>query len=230
MSEPTIEELQASVERLTKSLEAERAAHKESKRKAAEFTGTMRSALALGDDADEAAIVARLGDTESVVTAKTAALAAERDAARTEVNTIKAEWADFKITAALGEAFRRSGAMEQNTADYMALAKPLFTLGSDGGIVTRDGAPNTVPGMTPDQWIVAQLRSARPHWWPLSSGGGAKGAGGLPPSAGVDLSGFRSGNVTAMMSAIGTYGEAAVLRALRQSGIPAPAWLAKGAR
>lgn len=189
----------------------------------------LAKSVGLGEDADEAAILARLGDTESVVTAKTAVLAAERDAARTETVKIKAEWADFKITAALSEAFHRSGAMEQNAADYMALAKPLFTLGSDGGIVTRDGAPNTVPGMTPDQWIVAQLRSARPHWWPLSSGG-AKGAGGLPPSAGVDLSGFRSGNVTAMMSAIGTYGEAAVLRALRQSGIPAPTWLAKGAQ
>lgn len=86
------------------------------------------------------------------------------------------------------------------------------------------------PGANAEAWIVAELRAKRPHWWPLSSGGGAKGAGGLPPSAGVDLLGFRSGNVTAMMSAIGTDGEAAVLRALRQSGIPAPAWLAKGVR
>lgn len=182
---PPTDDPAASIEKLQAALKAEREAHKATK---AQYLAPVREALGLGDDASVDDITAtlgtRLGDVDAQLNERTAALTTERDEARSEAEKIKGEWSDFRVCTGLESAFSRSGAAEQNAADFMALARPLFTVADDGRIVTRDGAPNTVPGMTPDQWIVSQLRQSRAHWWPLSSGGGAKGGGNLPTVAG----------------------------------------------
>lgn len=163
-------------------LRAERDAHKESKRRHAEFLASIRQALALGDDADPAAVLAtlgtRLGDSETLVAERTAALAAERDAATTRAAEIEQRCSAEKIDAALSAAWAGSGAIADNRADYLALARPLFTVDpKTGAVVTKADAPGTIPGAAPEQWVAGQLRSLRPHWWPLSKGGNARGAG-----------------------------------------------------
>lgn len=203
----------ASIEKLQAALKAEREAHRATK---AQYLAPVREALTLGDDArlDDitAALTARLGDTETIVSERTATLITERDDAIARAEKIEGEWASDMITAALGSAFASSGADKQNAADFMAMATPLFTVTDDGRTVTRDDTPGVVPGLDPDQWIVSQLRSARPHWWALSVGGGAKGGGGIPSGMG-DTSCFdpRSPkfNVTAQFAYEQQFGKAA---------------------
>tara|TARA_R110002096_G_scaffold344921_7_gene538206 strand:+ start:172404 stop:173111 length:708 start_codon:yes stop_codon:yes gene_type:complete len=203
----------ASVEKLQAALKAEREAHKATK---AQYLAPVREALTLGDDASlddiTAALTTRLGEVDAQLKERTDALTTERDDAIARAEKIEDEWAADKITAALGSAFASSGADKQNAADFMALATPLFTVADDGRTVTRDDAPGVVPGLDPDQWIVSQLRSARPHWWALSVGGGAKGGGGIPSGMG-DTSCFdpRSAkfSVTAQFAYESHYGRAA---------------------
>lgn|GEM_PF-2525885 len=73
--------------------------------------------------------------------------------------------------------------------DFLLLARGLFEVDEKGGVRTRKDAPNTLPGIDPAAWIVAELHSKRPFWFPTSQGGGARGAGFIP-SAGADDSCF----------------------------------------
>jgi hypothetical protein len=51
-------------------------------------------------------------------------------------------------------------------------AERLFDVDEDGNITTRDGVGVT-PGLTVEQWLTDRQKD-RPHWWPRSTGGGAK--------------------------------------------------------
>ena len=81
------------------------------------------------------------------------------------------------ITAAARSAKVRDAAI----MDAVEIGTGLFVRADDGSFVTRD-APGVTAGMTPEEWISEQ-QSKRPHWWPESVGGGARGGnsdGGIP--------------------------------------------------
>lgn len=216
------------VQRLQAALSKEREEHKATR---SQLLAPLRSTLRLPEDAPldtiTATLTARLGDIDTQVGAKTAALATERDAAVADAAKVRAEWNTHRIDTAIQSALTKSGIRPECIEDASTILRGTLEA-TDKGVVTKTAA-GIVPGQTVDQFIVGQLRSMRPHYWPTSVGGGAKGAGGLPLGAGVDLSGFKTGNLTKQFAAIGTYGERAVVDALRRSGIPAPAWLLRGA-
>lgn len=217
-----------SVEKLKAALEKERAEHKATR---AQLLAPIRTTLGLGDSASlddiTASLGTRLGDAEKIVADRTASLAAERDEAVAKAAKVEQTWAEEKIATALSAAFEKSGARPEHRDDFMLLTKGLFSVGADGRVVTREGAPSVVPGMDPAQWIQGQLKSMRSFWWPVSVSGGARG-GGVMVDRGPDASCFKTGNVTAMMSYIGTHGEQAAIAACRRQGIAPPAWLMKG--
>lgn len=51
-----------------------------------------------------------------------------------------------------------------------------FEVDDDGKVQVKDGVGFT-PGLDPSAWL-ADLKTAKPHWWPESTGGGAKGGNG----------------------------------------------------
>lgn len=181
------------------------------------LAGGVRKALGLGDDADDAAILAALGNTTK-----------ERDEAKTRADTIAAERNAERMDAEIRHALGKAGISAQNTDDAAAILRGVLEV-TDKGVVTKT-APNVVPGQTPEQFIAGQLRTLRPHYWPLSKGAGAKGAG-YAPHAGADASCFREGGtLTAQMALVARVGERAAIEACRRSGIVPPAWLTGGAR
>jgi hypothetical protein len=137
-----------------------------SARLAAIRTG-MAKGLGLAEDATDEALLARAAE-----------VAKERDDSRAEVATLKSAADSGKVDAALRDAFAKSGADPRNAEDFLSLARPLFGVDAKtGAVATKADAPNTVPGASAEAWIVAELRAKRPHWWALSTGGGARGAG-----------------------------------------------------
>lgn len=182
------------------------------------FAGSVRKALALGDDADDAAILAALGNTTK-----------ERDEHKARADAVAAERAAERIDAAISAALSKSGMIQANTPDAMNLMRPLFTLDDKGRVVTKGGDTGEAPGMDPAQFVAGRLGTLRGHWFPVSVSGGARGGGYTPPS-GPDASCFKTGNVTGMMNYIGTHGEQAAIAACRRQGITPPAWLTKGVR
>lgn len=219
---PTVDELQASVSRLEKALAAERDAHKSTR---AGFLAPVRAALGLGDDAAldavTAALSTRLGDADKIVAERTNALTAERDSARAELEQIRAERNAERTERAIGDALAKSGIIAHNADDAASILRGVLEV-TDKGEVRTKAAPNIVPGQTPEQFIAGQLRTLRPHYWPASVGGGAKGTGTMPtPNLGND-SCFdpRSPqfNVTAQFQYEARFGKAAADAALKKYG------------
>lgn len=183
-----------------------------------EFRASIRKALSLGDDADDAAVLSALGT-----------VAAQREEAVAEVAKIKGERDAERIDAAISAALGKSTMIPANAPDALNLMRPLFHVDDKGRVVTKGGDTGEVPDIDPAQFAASRLGSLRPHWFPASTGAGAKG-GGIVPSAGVDVSAFKGGTLTDQMALIGRVGEKAVIDALRRSGIAAPAWLKGGGR
>ncbi|MBX3391266.1 MAG: hypothetical protein KF787_01335 [Phycisphaeraceae bacterium] len=97
-------------------------------------------------------------------------------------------------------------------------------------VTTKPDAPDTLPGSDPASFIHSELKAKRAHYFPLSSGGGAKGAG-YTAHAGADVSCFRDGGtLTAQMALVARVGERAAIEACRRAGIVPPSWLIGGGR
>lgn len=174
----------------------------------------LRAGLAKGFGLEESTV------TDEVLLARAGEVAKERDEARSKAADVESRWASEKVETALRSAFEKSGAGREHEEDFLLLARGLFEA-DEKGVRTRKDAPNTVPGVNAEAWIVAELRVKRSHWWPLSQGAGARGAGFIP-SAGADDSCFdpRSPNYnfTAQLAAEAKYGPAFADRARQRFG------------
>lgn len=58
--------------------------------------------------------------------------------------------------------------------DALMLGERVFEVAEEG-VLTKDGVGVT-PGLRPSDWL-AEIEEKRPHWWPDSVGGGARGTG-----------------------------------------------------
>jgi hypothetical protein len=141
-----------------------------------EFAGAVRKALALGDEADSAAVLSALGNTTK-----------ERDDAKARAASIESAWASEKVAGALRSALADSGIKPEFMDDALLRATPLFTVTDKGEVVTKADAADTVPGVAPAAWIQGELKAKAPRYWPLSQGANARGGGlTLPDPAGAD--------------------------------------------
>lgn len=182
-----------------------------------EFRAGVRKALALADDADDTAVLSALGTVTT-----------QRDEAVANAEKITTERNAEKIDAAVALALGKSGIIAQNADDAAAIIKAALEVNKDGRVVTKT-APNVVPGQTPEQFIAGQLKTMRPHYWPLSAGGGVTGGG--VPVFGVNVDCFKpGGRLTDQYALVSSLGEKAVIEGCRRAGIVPPAWLTGGKR
>lgn len=80
------------------------------------------------------------------------------------------------ITDAVRRAAGESKVIDSAMDDIIMLGERVFEITEDGKVVTRDEVGVT-PGIAPDIWL-AEMQDKRPHWWPMSQGGGGKGGNG----------------------------------------------------
>lgn len=223
----SLEEALASVSKLEKALEAERAAHKSAKDSSRQFRARIAQGFGLGEDADADAITARLADSETIISERTASIAKERDEALRRAADIESRWKGEKVDSALRSAFEKSGAKAEHLEDFLLLARGLFEVGEDGAVRTRKDAPDTLPGIDPSAWIHSELKAKRAHYFPLSSGGGAKGVPGLGAVGGPSIDCFKPGshNLTQQFALVSAHGASAVRTALQRAGLAVPGWM-----
>lgn len=166
---------------IEKSLEAARADAKKAQDQLSAFRRTIAERIGLSPDAsvDEVAthLGGRLDDIDGQVTAKTATLTAERDAARADADKIKADRAAERVDSAISAALAKSAMIQANTPDAMNLLRPLFHVDDKGNVTTRGGDTGEPAGVTPEQFVAARLGALRSHWFPGSVSGGARGGG-----------------------------------------------------
>lgn len=60
--------------------------------------------------------------------------------------------------------------------DALMLAERVMEVTEEGAVVTRDGV-GVAPGLDPAGWL-GEIQDKKPHWWPASVGGGARGSAG----------------------------------------------------
>lgn len=106
----------------------------------------------------------------------------ERDQLRKQVGDLSAErdgLASEKKQGKIDGAIQKIAAdMKVNPSaidDVLLRARTMFELDEAGRVVTKE-ADGVTPGLDPKAWLT-DMQSKASHWWPLSEGAGAKGAG-----------------------------------------------------
>ncbi len=79
------------------------------------------------------------------------------------------------VTDAVRSAAVVSKIIDTAMDDVIMLGERMFEITEDGKVLTKDKVGVT-PGIEPDIWL-SEMKERRPHWWPVSTGGGAGGSG-----------------------------------------------------
>jgi hypothetical protein len=91
-----------------------------------------------------------------------------------------------------------------------------FERTEEGKILTKDGEGST-PGLAPNDWF-KDMQETRPHWWPISQGGGSRG-GGAPLGRNADNPWSREGwNITKQGAYVRQHGDAKAAEAAKSVG------------
>lgn len=91
----------------------------------------------------------------------------KKDRKRTIDDVVRAAASDKQNGVILPEA----------TPDLLMVANAVFEITEDGEVLTKENDYGITPGLSPDVWL-QEMRQKRPHWWPATEGGGAKGSKG----------------------------------------------------
>ena len=129
-------------------------------------------------------------------------IVAEKDAAVVALeNSIKQD----KIRTALRDAAVAAKVVGPAINDAVLVGETMFEF-VDGKLVTKSDAGVT-PGLMPKDWI-KEMEESRPHWFPLSQGGGARGGGGGVTTGKENPWSVEGWNVTGQGKVVREQGEA----------------------
>jgi hypothetical protein len=127
-----------------------------------------------------------------------------------------------KLEAAIDAGLRRSGVKPECLEDARTILRGALEVNEKGEVVTKT-APNVIPGQSVEWFTVSQLRTMRPHYWPLSvsTSRPARGGNGGGDSTG-DISCFdpkhANYNLTSQGAYLRTHGREAFDRARARFG------------
>lgn len=185
---------QADVDKVSRSLAQEKEAHKKTKEKLAPFNdylddidGTIAkldeydtlktAASGKVDDAKLAELVeARLKPERVKWDREKSTLISERDQLKAANGELTARDKRRLIHDAVRAAAVKTKMLDTAVDDALMMAERVMEVTDEGTIQTKDGVGVT-PGLDAHTWIT-EVQPKRPHWWPASVGGGAKGSGG----------------------------------------------------
>jgi hypothetical protein len=184
------------VNRVQTALQAERTAHQETKNKLSALPAEL-NVETLQADLDELAELRASKDAkggklsedqiEDIVNRRIARqlgpVERERDQLKSRLTEVEGERDNLRGTIQTGNLhseLRRAAiaAKVADTAieDVLIFGEREFQFDADGVIAPKDGS-KLAAGTTPAEWLEG-LREAKPHLFPLSTGSGARGAGG----------------------------------------------------
>lgn len=185
---------QADVDAVKTILQKERDEHKATKKKLEDFHSMNMSIDELQEKLDridelEAAAGGKLDEAkmnelvEARLKSKMAPLERELEKVRKDalekdekISGYETKERTRTIHDAVRQAAQKSKVIDTAFDDVLMLAERVFDVDETGSIITRDNVGVT-PGIAPDVWL-SDMQNTRPHWWPASQGGGAKGSGG----------------------------------------------------
>lgn len=159
---------------------------------------------------------------EKRVQLKVAPLQRELDTVKSQLSEKEAKIGELSgamkkttIVQALTKAANEKKVVPEAVEDLLLHAS-VFDVTEDGQIVTRDGVGVT-PGLDPASWL-GEIGAKRPHWFPQSQGGGAKGGGHLP-GGGENPWSKNAWNLTEQGKFIRTHGIEKAKEAAKRAGV-----------
>jgi hypothetical protein len=186
---------QADVDRVKSALDKEKKEHKDTKDKFKAFDGMdpedVQSKL---DEYDELKARVEAGGGEipedkiqaivdKRVQREIAPIKRENDKLKTENDELRASNGELdgrikmgRIETAVRKAAETAKVVPTAIDDIVALADRTFEIDDDGNVVTREGI-GAAPGVGVDVYLT-DMKEKRPHWWPVSAGGGSRGSNG----------------------------------------------------
>ncbi len=118
---------------------------------------------------------------EARTLAKLAPVQRELDQEKVKLTELVTENTDLKsgntrrsIRDALLTVATESKVLPTAIEDIMLLGENVFEVSEEGKVLTRSEVNNVTPGLDPSVWL-GMMVDKRPHWWPMSEGGGAGG-------------------------------------------------------
>lgn len=185
---------QGDVDTLKSALEKERGDHKKAKQELAAWKKLGETPEAVHTQLDRIeeleALAGDKGDPEKIdklvdakVKAKTAALTREIDTLKTTNAELTATNTELggkikhgRIETQIRKAAEAQGVLPAAIDDLVLMADRFFDVADDDVVQTKEGN-GTKAGLTVDQWLTNQ-KQARPHLWPQSQSGNARGGNG----------------------------------------------------
>lgn len=196
---------QSDIDRLTDSLKKERSDHKATREKLAAFAGLdptevhekLEEATSLAEQLEAVKKAGGVFDEEKlapVIEARVRQATAplERQVAQAqrkleekdklvashelEVGTLKSSIVNDRIERTIRDVAVAEKVIAPAIGDVVLNARGIFEQDESGRVITKD-IDGVTPGLSPKEWLKDQQEN-RPHWWPVSAGGGARGAGG----------------------------------------------------
>lgn len=189
---------QADIDRMNAGLQKERDEHKATKDKlhAWDGFGTPDELQQKLDKMAELEVAAKQSGTKEEIEARLEELAEARVRSRVapfERENVslktKLETAEKALNESCQELQRRdindavtkaaldAKILPEAMQDVIMLANAVMQVTDDGQVLVAENQFGSTPGLAPDIWI-KELQDKRPHWWPRSVGGDAKGSGG----------------------------------------------------
>lgn len=182
----------ADVERVQDALRKEKNDHKETKAKLGRWAGLefddVRQKLDRFDELEAAAadkldekkingiVEARLKGRLAPVERERDEIKAKLDQTTQEVSALRSERSRNIIRSELRRAAVSAKVVDTAIDDILDLGERVFQIEEDGSVRVKDSVGFT-PGVNPEVWL-KDMEPKRPHWWPASQGGGARGSNG----------------------------------------------------
>jgi hypothetical protein len=180
---------QEDVDRLQRSLTAERSAHKATKdafkaldgmdleevvSKLDRFDELEAAAAGNGNKDVDARVEAALKSRIAPIERERDNLKKERDELSGKVQTFEAENRTRSIHDTVREQAAKLNILPGALDDALMLADRALVVNEHGEVVVREGAKGFTEGVDAGTWLT-EVRETKTHWWPASEGGGAGG-------------------------------------------------------
>jgi len=161
---------------------------------------------------------AKIRATIAPLERQVATLTTERDGFAAENDGFRTTERRRRIGDAIGAVLAEAKVVESARLDAVMLAQGHFEITEDGAIITREGVPGISAGNDPKGWLT-ELQPTRGHWWPGSSGGGARGSDGNASAfGGVNPWAAKTWNMTKQGQFLKAHGPERAEQAARAAG------------
>lgn len=186
---------EADVATLSKSLNSERDEHKATKEKLRLWEGLEPDKVRLQLDRVAELEVAARGNKEEIdkkleeltearvrsriapVERENTAVKKQLEEATVQLQQLQKEQVRRTVHDNVRAAAEKGKILPEAIVDVLLLADAVFAVAEGGAVLTKDNAFGITPGLSPEVWV-QEMQDKRPHWWPRSESGNAKGSGG----------------------------------------------------